>query len=156
MRPAHQRLEAGDAPGGKIDQRLIIRPQHVVLDRVAQVDLDFAAALGTGVHSGFEEAERAARVVLGPGQRHIGALQELLGFVAVAGRHCDAHAGADDDGMAIQQIGFADRLQQPLGEKRGILGARQPALDDREFVGVEARQRVFLAQRRAQPFGDAA
>ena len=55
MRPAHQRLEAGDAPGRKVDQWLIIRPQHVVLDRVAQIGLDFAAALGAGVHSGFEK-----------------------------------------------------------------------------------------------------
>ena len=30
MRPAHQRLEAGDAPGRKIDQRLVVRPQHIV------------------------------------------------------------------------------------------------------------------------------
>ena len=29
-------------------------------------------------------------------------------------------------------------------------------MDDREFVGVEPGQRIFLAQRRAQPLGDAA
>ena len=143
-------------PVDKIDQRLVIRPQHVVLDRVAQVDLDLAAALGAGVHSGLEEAEGAARVVLGARQRHVGVLQQLLGFVAVAGRHRDADAGADDDGMAVEQIGIADRLQQPLGEQHGILGPRQPALDDREFVGVEPGQRILLAQRRAQALGDAA
>ena len=58
--------------------------------------------------------------------------------------------------MAVEQIGIADRLQQPLGQQHRILGARQPALDDREFVGVEAGERVFLAQGRAQPLGDAA
>ena len=56
--------------------------------------------------------------------------------------------------MAVEQIGIGDRLQKPLGENHGILGARQPALDDREFVGVEAGQRIFLAQRRAQTLGD--
>ena len=156
MRPAHQRLEAGDAPGRKIDQRLIIRPQHVVLDRVAQIDLDLAAALGASVHLGLEKAESAARVVLGAGQRHVGVLQKLLGFIAVAGRHRDADAGADDDGMAVEQIGLADRLQQPPGQQHGILGARQPALDDREFVGVETGKGIFLAQRRSQALGDAA
>ena len=111
MRPAHQRLEAGDAPGRQVDQRLIEWPQHVVLDRVAQIEFDLAPALGAGVHFGLEEAEGAARVVLGPGQRHIGALQQLLGFVAVAGRHRDADAGADDDGVSVEQIGLADRPQ---------------------------------------------
>jgi hypothetical protein len=112
--------------------------------------------LGAGVHSGFEEGEGAARIVLGPRQRHVGVLQKLLGLIAVAGRHSDADAGADDDGMAVQQIGVADRLQQPLGDEHRVLGARQPALDDCEFIGVEAGQRVFLAQRRAQALGDAA
>ena len=77
MRPAHQRLEAGDAPGRKVDQRLVVRPQHVVLDGVAQIDLDLAAGLGAGIHPGFEEAEGAAEVVLGAGQRHVGVLQQL-------------------------------------------------------------------------------
>ena len=133
-----------------------MRPQHVVLDRVAQIDLDLAAALGAGVHSGFEKAEGAARVVLGAGQRHVGVLQKLFGLVAVAGRHRNADAGADHDGMAVEQIGFADRLQQPPGQQHGVLRPRQPALDDREFVGVEAGERIFLAQRRAQALGDAA
>jgi len=37
MRPAHQRLEAGDAAARQIDQRLIMRLQHIVLDRGAQL-----------------------------------------------------------------------------------------------------------------------
>ncbi len=156
IRPAHQRLEAGDAPARKTDQRLIIRPQHVVLDRVAQVEFGLAPALGARVHSGLEETERTARIVLGSRQRHVGALQKFFGFVAVARRRRNADAGADDDGMAVEQIGIGDRLQQPLGEDHGILGARQPAVDDREFVGVETGQRIFLAQRRAQALGDPA
>ena len=58
--------------------------------------------------------------------------------------------------MAVEQIGIADRLQQPVGQQHRILGARQPALDDREFVGVEAGKRVLLAQGGAQALGDAA
>ena len=156
MRPAHQRLEAGDAPGRKIDQRLVVRPQHIVLDGVAQIDLDLAAALGAGVHLGFEEAEGATKVVLGARQRHVGVLQQLVGLVAVARRHRNADAGADHHGMAVEQIGIADRFQQPPRQQHRILGARHAALDDREFIGVEPRQHVFLAQRRAQPLGDAA
>ena len=55
--------------------------------------------------------------------------------------------------MAVEQKGLADRLQQALGQQHRVLRPRHPALHDREFVGVEARQRVLLAQRRAQPLG---
>ena len=58
--------------------------------------------------------------------------------------------------MAIEQIGIGDGLEQPLCQHHRVLGARQPALDDRELVGIESRQRVLLAQGGAQPLGDAA
>src|SRR5690606_42157949 len=38
-------LEPGDASAAEIDQRLVVRLQAFVLDRIAQVDLDLAAAL---------------------------------------------------------------------------------------------------------------
>jgi len=156
VRPAHQRLEAGDASGRKVDQRLIIRPQHVVLDRVAQIDLDLAAALGASVHSGFEKAEGAAGIVLGSGQRHVGVLQQLLGLVAIARRHRDADAGAGHDGMAVKQKGIADRFEQPPAQQHRVFRPSQPALDDREFIGVETGKRILLAQRRSKALGDGA
>ena len=58
--------------------------------------------------------------------------------------------------MPVEQIGIADGLQQAPGQERRVLGPRHPALDDREFVGVEPRQHIVLAQRRAQPLADAA
>ena len=58
--------------------------------------------------------------------------------------------------MAVEQIGIADRFQQAPRQQHRVLGARHAALDDREFVGVEPRQHIFLAQRRPQPLGDAA
>jgi len=57
--------------------------------------------------------------------------------------------------MTVQQKRIADRLQQRRASSTAS-PARQPALDDREFVGVEAGQRVFLAQHRAQALADAA
>ena len=95
-------------------------------------------------------------VGLGAVQRQVGILQKLLGIVAIAGRHRDADAGADHDRMAVEQIGLADRLKQPPRQQHGILRARQPALDDRELIGVEAGDDIVLAQRRAQALGDAA
>jgi hypothetical protein len=82
------------------------------------------------------------------------ALFNSLRLVAVAGRHRDANAAADHDRMAGEQIGLADRLQEALGQQHGVLRPRYPVLHDREFVGVESRQRVLFAQHRAQPFCD--
>ena len=52
MRPSHQRFEASDAAGLQIDQRLIIRPQHIVLDRGAQIDFGPAGNTLIGVIGG--------------------------------------------------------------------------------------------------------
>src|SRR6201999_623738 len=53
-------------------------------------------------------------------------LQQLLGLVAIARRHRDADAGADHDRMAIQQIGFADRLQQARASSTASSGRTIP------------------------------
>jgi hypothetical protein len=103
-----------------------------------------------------KKPEGAARIVLGARQRHVGVLQQFFGVVAVAGGHRDPDGGADDDGMAVEQIGVADPLQQPPAQQHRILGPRQAALDDGEFVGVEAGQRIFLTQAGTQTLGDPA
>lgn len=58
--------------------------------------------------------------------------------------------------MAVEQIGIGDGFQQAFCQHHRVLGTRQPALHDRELVGVQPRQRVLLAQGRTQPLGDAA
>ena len=147
VRPAYQRLEAGDAPGLEIDQRLVMRLQDIVLDRRAQIDFDAAARLRTGVHFRFEETERAVAFALGARQRHVGVLEQLLGVVAVAGRNRNADAGAADNGMAVEQIGLADGVDQAPGQERHVLGPRHAGLHDGELVRAEARDRVLFAQR---------
>ncbi|KTT92351.1 hypothetical protein NS44R_14625, partial [Mammaliicoccus sciuri] len=108
------------------------------------------------IHLGLEEREGAAEIALGARQRHVGALQQLFGILAVAGRHRDPDAGADHHRMPLEQIGLADRIQDPPRQQHGVLGPHHAALHDGEFVGVETGQRIFLAQRRAQTLGDGA
>ena len=156
MRPAHQRLAAGNRAGAEPDQRLIMRPQHFMLQRLPQLELDLAAGLGARVHAGLEERIAAARFHLGLGERHIGAHEQLVGFVAVARRHRNADAGADHHRMAIDQKRLADRMQQSLGQQHDILGALDAALQHRELIGVQPADHVVVAQRRTQPAGNAA
>src|SRR5580698_4866747 len=61
VRPANEGLEAGITSAREIDQRLVVRAPHLVLDRNAQIEFDLAALLGTGVHLVFEESKGAAR-----------------------------------------------------------------------------------------------
>jgi hypothetical protein len=70
-----------------------VRPQRVLLNRLAQFELDLAPGLGASVHSRLEERIAAARIGLGLGQRHIGAHEQLFAIVAVARSDRDAHAG---------------------------------------------------------------
>ena len=58
--------------------------------------------------------------------------------------------------MAVEQIGLADRFQKAPRQQHRVFGTRHAPLHDREFVGVEACQHVFFAQRRTQPLGNAA
>lgn len=54
------------------------------------------------------------------------ALFSSFRFRAVAGRHRDADVGADNDGMAVEQIGFADVCRRRASSDR-ILRPRHTA-----------------------------
>ena len=68
----------------------------------------------------------------------------------------DADAGADDDGLAGDRVGRADRGDHARGH--GLQGGVIEAAggDDGEFVAAEAGDQVVAAQGAAQPLGDAA
>jgi len=80
----------------------------------------------------FKEGKRPAGLVLGTQQRHVGGLQKFFGIIAVARCHGDTDSGADDDGMALKQIGIGDRIEQPAQHGK--------------YIGVQAGKDVFLAQ----------
>jgi hypothetical protein len=76
MRPTHQRLEAGDAPARKIDQRLVLRPQRIVLI-ASRRSISILRRVWARVHPALEEGTcRANRSCAR--QRHVGVLEQLL------------------------------------------------------------------------------
>ena len=77
MAPADQRLDPDQRAGGAIDLRLIADLQLALGQRQAQLGLGLAAQPQLPVHAGLEEAEAVPAAVLGPIQRHVGALQQL-------------------------------------------------------------------------------
>ena len=63
----------------------------------AHIDFQRPARLHSRIHRPLEEAICAAAIALGPIQRHVGVLQQLIRIGAVVGRKGDADAGADVD-----------------------------------------------------------
>ena len=75
MIPAQQRLAGGDPSRLEIDQRLEVKLELLVRQRLAQVELEDAARLDGLRHLVAEEAEGAAAVRLGAIERHVCILQ---------------------------------------------------------------------------------
>ena len=153
MLPAQQRLEAGDAVRGEIDQRLVVQLEFAIGKGAPQVDLHVTAFLRLQIHFALEEMMHAAAVVLGAVQRHVGVAHQLFAVVAVAGRQRDADAGADHDLDAVHVIGFAQRVDQPQRKVVGVVGRNFASQHDRKFVAAESRHQIAAADIGAHPRG---
>jgi hypothetical protein len=84
----------------------------------------------------------------------VGPLDERLDVLAVLGE-----GGQPDRAADLQRGGVdAERLAQPrehaLGDRRGVRAGLDAVQHDAELVAAEARDRVAVAQRHAQPRGD--
>ena len=84
--PAHQRLEAADLAGAKVDHRLVVERQLVALERVPQLALDLEPAHRAGPHLGVEEHAAGAAALLGPVHRRVGVADQQLGVGPALGR----------------------------------------------------------------------
>jgi hypothetical protein len=109
MPPAHQRLVAGQFAALQAELRLIVQIELVLADGVAQVVLEAAALLESGVHGRLEEAEGVAAVFLGPVEREIGALQQDIGRLTIEGPKRDADARRGRYLVAVDLIAGAER-----------------------------------------------
>jgi hypothetical protein len=155
MLPTGQRLEAGDAVLLQIDQRLIVWADIAFDDGACKVALDQVALLRARVHVGVEKVRSGGGLlVLGAIERDVGAPQQLDIARRVLRKKRDADAYAD---MMLQRSG-GDRLVELLDHAQrdigGVLGARNFARQDREFVAAKARHQVLLARGAAQAHGD--
>ena len=109
MGPARQRLDADHVVAAGIDDRLIGGLEAVVLDRVQQVAFQELAVGQVGVHRRVIDAGAVAALVLGAVERHVGVAQDVGGIARAAVDHGDADRGADDDVVAVDRVGRAQR-----------------------------------------------
>ena len=153
MIPADQSFEAADGVVGKIDDRLVVQLEFPGRQRPAQILLHNATGLHLQVHPRLEEPERAAAVALGPVEREVGVAQQFVGGQAIDGADRDTDAGADHRLMAVDIVGFADRVDDALRQTSCVGGVRRD-LHDGEFVAAHPRDGVVLAHQPPQPVRD--
>ena len=149
MMPAHECLDAADAAGPCIDDRLIMQFEFVAHDRVAQLAFHRALDVGGLGQFGLEYPEGVSPARLRRIEREIGVVQQRLGIVAMLRRERNADAGSDVDLMTAEIERPLDRPDDPQRERDGALDLDLLLLlDDGEFIAAQTGQHVDIADRR--------
>ena len=106
--------------------------------------------------AGAAYAGPVAAFVLGAVERHVGIAHDVGRAYAAVVDQRDPDAGADDDRMALDRIGRAQRRDHPRSHRlqRRLVG--RGGGDHRELVAAEARDEVVAAQGPGEPIGHAA
>ena len=154
MVPARQRLDADDLFAAGIHDRLVGGGEAVVLDGVEQVAFEELSVGQVGVHRRVVDAGAVAALVLGAIERHVGVAQNVGGVAGAAVDRRDADRGADDDVVAADHVGRADRGDDAAGDRLQRIGIGLAMGDDGEFVAAEAGHQILAAHDAAQPLGD--
>src|SRR3954452_7194588 len=97
MMPPQQRLKPSNLPARRVHRRLVMKRQLAVRECLPQVELKRLPRDRRGVHGRLVEAKGVPALVLGPVERHVGALEELVATRPVlrSERNPDADAQLD-------------------------------------------------------------
>ncbi len=91
MPPADKRLDADDALGVQVDDRLVLQKQlALTLERVHEVHLQRQTIARGGLHLRAEYDALVAAAGLGAVEREIGRVQQLVGWAIERERNPDA------------------------------------------------------------------
>ena len=154
MVPARQRFDADDLFAAGIHDRLVGGGKPVVLDGVEQVAFEEFAVGQVRIHRRVVDAGAVAAFVLGAIERHVGVAQNVGGIAGAAVDHRNADTGADDDVVAADHVGRADRGNDAAGDRLQRIRIRGAMGDDGELVAAEAGHQIVAAHDVAQPLGD--
>ena len=144
MLPAHQGLEACDAPEVEIDDRLVVQDQLLVLDRALELLAAVEPREGVDVHVGGEDRETVRARRLGRVHREVRVAQEVVAAVGAG----DADRGAQVQPLALEHHRRGQHVEQARDERLRIASAGR---EHGELVAAQPGDRVAGAQRVAQP-----
>jgi hypothetical protein len=126
-----------------------VKLELVARYRGAQIGLHLVARVRLPSHLDIEEAVAVAALRLGPIERQVRLLDQLVGLGAVGGSRGNADAGADIHRVAFDVVGHPDDVDHALGKhRRRFTWVGLAGLNDGEFIAADPRQDVGLAQRR--------
>jgi hypothetical protein len=161
VRPPGQRLDAGHRAqrgAGLADRhdRLVGDGDLALGQRAAQVGDQRQPVLGLLAGLLVEQRPGALAAVLGLVHRDVGIAQQPLGRAGRgrAGRQHDADAAPDRALPAVEQHRAAQRLEQPVRHRGGLLLVAHRAAEHRELVAAEAGHQVPFADRALEPLAD--
>ena len=140
MLPAHQRLETRHRAVRHRHLRLVHERQVVLIDGGAQIGDQGEAAAVLLVLAEAVHGDAGAHLV-GIVERHLGALQQLVGAAPVAGEQAYAAGHAQIEADAGQVEAGADHRGELLGVQQGALGGAARG-DHQELRFTEPRERV--------------
>ena len=121
LRPAAERLEAGDPAGGGLHDRLVGDLEPALLDRLPQLGLHVQPAHHLLVHAGVEDGLAPAAVGLGAVHGDVGVAQDRLGRRVGAGER-DPDAGVDVQLAVADHERRFERRADALGHERRLVG----------------------------------
>ena len=151
MLPTHQGFNADQAPGFQVMHRLVVDPQLLLLQRSAQFESDFDPSLGMGRQLFGVQGVTVAPVALGLEQRSIGIAQQLFGAQRIAGKQADADTGIDEQLMTFDTKRLFERVENALGQRRGLHQLWTTFGQHRELIASESRQSDAGTEQVLQP-----
>jgi hypothetical protein len=152
--PAQQGFHADHVAAVQADLRLVMNGQFAIGQGVAQGAFETEAAGGVGIHFRRVEAEGVTSGLLGPRQRRIRRLEQIVGAAAVARGDADADAGGEGDGLAGDDQRLGDGVEHALGQGDGVVFLAQAGHDETEFVAGAAADGVTLTHLQIQAADD--
>ena len=126
MLPADERLEADDALGGQVDQRLIVQPKLATLDALTEVVLEVDPLDRLVGHRRLEQGVALGRVRLRPDHGDFRLAQHLVRRGPARPPQGDPDRGADEPLAAAHRERRPQVRPDPLGDDARLLRSLPP------------------------------
>ncbi len=153
MAPPQQCLDPHRAPGGQLDDGLVLDEELALVQGGGKLGLQAEPVDVRLAEARLEEGVVVASGVLGGVEGDVGVLQELLAVVVLLGRHGDAHAHLDEKVASGKGERHAHRRAHAGGHGGDLVDAGGVVQEDGELVSPEAGDGVARAYARAEALG---
>ena len=154
MVPPHQRLEAAHAAVFQRHDRLVIHFKLFAFERMAQIRFNTQPVVRVAAHIGFENFDFCFAVALSAEHGDFGFGQQFLRHFMAVFADGDTDRGGGEHFLTADFDGLRQELRQGLGKGQCVLTVRARCEQDREFVAVDAGDRVFKRDERFQSARD--